>query len=301
MSSRLRERLARPLRATSRWSLRTRLVVSVVGLLAAASLIIGTVSIFVLQGFLIDRLDAQLDATTGRSQQAVTEAPQPGTDTPGFLTLPGLRPDTLGAIVGNGTAIAGVLDANGRLHVLSGQQVSRLLDVPADGKPVTIDLGGNLGDYRVAANQVRPGVFLITGLPLSDVQTTLWQLAGVIGIVTLVGVALAALGGTAIVRLALRPLERMVDTASGVAELPLEKGEVALAVRVSASTPTPAPRSAASARRSTACSGTSRPRSPRASTARSKVRQFVADASHELRTPLTSIRGYAELTRRSGR
>jgi two-component system OmpR family sensor kinase len=30
-----------------------------------------------------------------------------------------------------------------------------------------------------------------------------------------------------------------------------------------------------------------------------RVRQFVADASHELRTPLASIRGYAELTRRS--
>jgi two-component system OmpR family sensor kinase len=31
-----------------------------------------------------------------------------------------------------------------------------------------------------------------------------------------------------------------------------------------------------------------------------RVRQFVADASHELRTPLAAIRGYAELTRRSG-
>jgi two-component system OmpR family sensor kinase len=31
-----------------------------------------------------------------------------------------------------------------------------------------------------------------------------------------------------------------------------------------------------------------------------KIRRFVADASHELRTPLASIRGYAELTRRSG-
>jgi len=30
------------------------------------------------------------------------------------------------------------------------------------------------------------------------------------------------------------------------------------------------------------------------------VRQFVADASHELRTPLASIRGYSELTRRTG-
>jgi two-component system OmpR family sensor kinase len=31
-----------------------------------------------------------------------------------------------------------------------------------------------------------------------------------------------------------------------------------------------------------------------------KVRRFVADASHELRTPLAAIRGYAELTRRTG-
>jgi len=31
-----------------------------------------------------------------------------------------------------------------------------------------------------------------------------------------------------------------------------------------------------------------------------RLRRFAADASHELRTPLASIRGYAELTRRSG-
>jgi two-component system OmpR family sensor kinase len=31
-----------------------------------------------------------------------------------------------------------------------------------------------------------------------------------------------------------------------------------------------------------------------------RVRQFVADASHELRTPLAAIRGYAELSRRTG-
>jgi two-component system OmpR family sensor kinase len=31
-----------------------------------------------------------------------------------------------------------------------------------------------------------------------------------------------------------------------------------------------------------------------------KMRRFVSDASHELRTPLAAIRGYAELTKRSG-
>ncbi len=32
-----------------------------------------------------------------------------------------------------------------------------------------------------------------------------------------------------------------------------------------------------------------------------QVRQFLADASHELRTPLSTIKGYAELSRRTGR
>ena len=287
------------MRRPARWTLRRRLVLSVVGLLAAASVIIGTVSVLVLQGFLVDRLDQQLTATTGRSRQAFGQTPgDSGRDTPGFLTLPGQQPRMLGVIISNGNAIAGVLDSSGTEQPLSTVQLSRLLDVPADGKPVTVSLGGGLGDYRVAASRVRADVFLVAGLPMSDVQAMLLQLVAVVGAVSLAGLALAALAGTAIVRLALRPLERMVATASRVAELPLDRGEVALAVRVPAPDADPhteVGKVGAAVNRMlghVASALTARQESE------NKVRQFVADASHELRTPLTSIRGYAELTRR---
>ncbi|HEY9477667.1 MAG TPA: ATP-binding protein [Microbacteriaceae bacterium] len=281
----------------ARWTLRRRLVLSVVGLLALASIIIGTVSVLALQGFLVGRLDSQLTATTGRSLQIVgqgSDVPQ----APRFLTLPGQRPGMLGAVIIDGAVFAGVLEPSGQEKPLSAAQVSQFLAVPPDGKPVTVNLGGSLGDYRVAVNRIRSNVLLVTGLPMSDVQATLLQLVVVIAIVTAVALAVAAAGGTLIVRLALRPLSRVVATASHVAELPLDRGEVALAVRVpqaDADPGTEVGKVGAAINRMidhVASALTARQASE------NKVRQFVADASHELRTPLASIRGYAELTRR---
>jgi two-component system, OmpR family, sensor kinase len=85
-----------------------------------------------------------------------------------------------------------------------------------------------------------------------------------------------------------------------VAELPLDRGEVALAVRVpqrDADPSTEVGKVGAAINRMiehVASALTAR------QVSENKVRQFVADASHELRTPLASIRGYAELTRRGG-
>ncbi|MGO7983588.1 histidine kinase dimerization/phospho-acceptor domain-containing protein, partial [Rhizobium johnstonii] len=103
--------------------------------------------------------------------------------------------------------------------------------------------------------------------------------------------------GSWIVRIALRPLTRVTDTAKRVAKLPLDSGEVALAERV--------PEADADQRTEVGQVGAALNtmldhvgaalESRHAS--EQKVRQFVADASHELRTPLASIRGYSELTR----
>jgi two-component system, OmpR family, sensor kinase len=280
----------------SRWSLRRRLVLSIVGLLAVASVIIGAVSILALQGFLLGRLDDQLTATTGRSRQVVGQAS--GTASVPFLTLPGQRPEMLGAIVTSRGSFAGVLDAAGTQRPLTADQISKLLAVPSDGDPATVSLGGGLGDYRVAVNRIAPDALLVTGLPMDEVQATLVQLAVVIALVTAAALALAAVGGTAIVRLALRPLDRVVQAASDVSALPLDRGEVALAVRVperDADPVTEVGKVGAAINRMidhVASALTARQASE------NKVRQFVADASHELRTPLASIRGYAELTRR---
>jgi len=283
----------------ARWPLRRRLVLSVLGLLAAASIVIGTVSVLVLQGFLIERLDSQLTATTGRSQQAYIQGPGGVGGSPGFLTLPGQRPDTLGAILGPDRAVAAVLTLTGTAKALSQQQVEKLYDVPANGKPVTVGLGGSLGDYRVVANRIGgTGLYLVTGLPLKEVQTTVLQLVAIIAGVTVAALALAFVGGTLTVKVALRPLNRVVQTASQVTELPLDRGEVALAERVpetDADPRTEVGRVGAALNRlleHVAAALSARQASE------NKVRRFVADASHELRTPLTSIRGYAELTRR---
>jgi two-component system OmpR family sensor kinase len=92
----------------------------------------------------------------------------------------------------------------------------------------------------------------------------------------------------------------VADTAARVSKLRLDRGEVALSERVpdkDTDTRTEVGQvgdalNSLLGHVSTALSARQR--------SEMRVRQFVADASHELRTPLASIRGYAELTRRTG-
>jgi two-component system OmpR family sensor kinase len=162
-----------------------------------------------------------------------------------------------------------------------------------------VNLGPSLGDYRVAASSLVNGDSVIIGLPLSDVRATVSQLTLVIVLVTLAGLIFAFLLASFVVRLAMRPLERVAGTAQTVAELPLDRGDVALSVRVPEADTDPhteVGKVGAALNRMlghVASALTARQASEQ------KVRQFVADASHELRTPLASIRGYAELTRRA--
>jgi two-component system OmpR family sensor kinase len=292
-----------------RWSLRRRLALAVVGLLAVVSIVIGAVSVIALQGFLMSRLDDQLTTATGRSQGGFGPPGSPGAGSPDATQVPSAErfiqtlnrqaPGTVIALVSGGQTIAVEKDQQtGRQQQLSDAQARVLAAASSSTDPTTVNLGGTLGNYRVAAAAFSNGDRVVTGLPLGDVQAILLQLAVVIAIVTLVGIALAAGLATLIVRLALRPLQRVVATATRVSELPLDRGEVALAVRVPPSDADPRTEvgqvgaainrmlghvaSALSARQAS----------------EHKVRQFVADASHELRTPLASIRGYSELTRR---
>ena len=110
-------------------------------------------------------------------------------------------------------------------------EADAVMAVPADRRPHTVNLGVH-GDYRVAAVPQPGGDVLVTGLPLAGVQTTVWRLISVEVVVAAVGLLLAGLVGTAIVRLSLRPLRRVAATAGRVAELPLARGEVSLSERV---------------------------------------------------------------------
>ncbi len=115
---------------------------------------------------------------------------------------------------------------------------------------------------------------------------------------TAAGVAAAALVSQRIVKRSLVPLDRVADTAARVSELQLHEGDVALADRVPDTDPdTEIGKVGIALNRMLDHVGDALKARHDSET---RVRQFVADASHELRTPLSAIRGYAELTRRSG-
>lgn len=297
------------------WTLRRRLVVAIVALLATVSIIIGAVSTLALNGYLLSRLDSQITSATNRFQIVVdrpdnSSYPQPpsygngygGDKDPGaILPLAGLPPETLGAFVrSDGTLDGTVLAQNLDYTALTDEQDQLLLAVANDGQPVSVDLGGDLGMYRIVATTTTNGETIVIGMPLSGVTSTVLQLVLVIGIVTASGLLLAFLVGTAIVRIALRPLDRVAATAAHVAELPLERGEVALAVRVPEEDSQPDTEVGQVGAAINRMLGHISNALTAREASEKKVRTFVADASHELRTPLASIRGYAELTRRGG-
>ena len=288
-------------------TLRRTLVLGIVALLAAVTIVIGLFSALALDGFLVARLDKQLGFTVGRSEDAVDDYPQPGG--PGsnpppsdLLNVPGQRTGTLAGILGEGIGSRAAVLGEGAVAVeLDETQIATLLAVPADGVPHSVDLGGSFGAYRVVVKEPDMlGFSLVVGLSLSDVHATVFQLALLVGGIGILALAAAAAAGTVVVRVALRPLERVASTATRVAELPLDRGEVALAVRVPDVDADPATEvgrvGAAFNRMLEHIASALAARQ----TSENRVRAFVADASHELRTPLASIRGYAELTRRGG-
>ncbi|WP_438486924.1 sensor histidine kinase [Streptomyces sp. S186] len=284
-----------------RWTLRTRLVVSAVALIAVVAAVISTVTAIALHAYLQGQLDARLREGIGR---AVGPRPHDALrdDRLEFVALPGQVPGTVGARVGPDGTFEGGARMNrstsrlpsDRLTPLDGEQLAALAAVPRDGRRHSTDLPG-LGAYR--AQYAKNGA-LVLGIPLNEVNDTVGRLVLIECCVTVAGLVAAGIAGSAMVGIALRPLRRVAATATRVSELPLHQGEVALHVRV--------PAAEADARTEVGQVGAALNRMlghvGSALSARqeseTRVRRFVADASHELRTPLASIRGYAELTRR---
>lgn len=302
-AARERGRWRHPFRS---WTLRSRLVLAVVALVAVLGVIIGLVSVLFLRGYLLGRLDDQLQGAAQRSGVAAADTYAHVGQLPSITELlqrSALSPGAFAAYIQDGVVTnPGYIPpgGNAKAPTASGNWQEQLVALSLGGRADSVDLGGSLGDYRVQAVALPNRTELVIGLPLSDVQQTTAQLALIIALVTIGALALAAGTGLLIVRLALRPLDRVAATAGAVSELPLDHGEVALAVRVPDEDTDPhteVGRVGASINRMlghVASALVARQASE------NKVRQFVADASHELRTPLASIRGYSELTRRFG-
>jgi two-component system, OmpR family, sensor kinase len=137
------------------------------------------------------------------------------------------------------------------------------------------------------------GSVYITGLPLSSLHNMLSFVAVVEASVFGGVLVLAGVLGTLWVRFSLRPLRRVAATASQVAELPLESGEVSLPAGVPDTDP--ATETGQVGLAFNRMLGHVQAALRRRAASEARLRRFAADASHELRTPLAAIRGYAEL------
>ena len=257
-------------------TLRARLVVVVVAVTAVGLLVSGIVTTTALHSYLMKRVDRQLDV-------AVRVAESQLTDTGG--TAQSQRPFFGNLIAARIAADGTVVDS--RVHPLD--SAAETLDaIPAevlsDARAGRVDRSDAhiVGvDYRVLAQPVEGSSDVIVVMAADgDVAATVAHVRQLELLAAAGLLVVASLAATWLVRLGLRPLVEMADTADAIAG-----GEVGRRV----------PRGGGREveHLATALNGAFDARLA----SEERLRRFVADASHELRTPLSTIRGYAELQR----
>jgi two-component system, OmpR family, sensor kinase len=328
MSGRRRPRAQkRAGRAGKPRTLRTRLVVASVVLIAVVCSVIGTVTTLALRSHLYDQLDGKLRETSGRAvgfgrdkgpggggstdpkHLPVSEEPiSASAKVANFVNQVPTQPDTIAAYVQKGKIVSAAVakqkkNSDGTFQGMTAGSLTAaakaaIADVARDDKAHTVDIPG-FGEYRVQFVTSPDGTdSYYVALPTDDVNSTINTLILVEISVTAAGLGAAVIAGYVLVGLATRPLRRVAHTATRVSELPLHTGEVNLSERVPEAECDPHTEvgqvGSALNRMLDHVHGALHARQQ----SEMRVRQFVADASHELRTPLASIRGYAELTRR---
>ncbi|MFI6209384.1 ATP-binding protein [Streptomyces sp. NPDC051041] len=290
-------------------TLRTRLVVASVVLIAVVCAVIGTVTTLALRSHLYEQLDGQV-ADAGKRLAAPVKPDE--VDDPvaqdqleDFVTHGPTQEYTVAAEVGADATVTRAVVARQRSDDgfrrmaavdLTEPQRTALASVARDARPHTVELPG-LGEYRAVFVPGAGGGSYVA-IPTADTDNTINTLILVEVSVTAAGLVAAGIAGYVLVGVATRPLRKVAATATRVSELPLHSGEVNLDERVPESECDPHTEvgrvGAALNRMLDHVHGALHARQQ----SETRVRQFVADASHELRTPLASIRGYAELTRR---
>jgi two-component system, OmpR family, sensor kinase len=273
-------------------SLRARLIAGLLALGAIGLLLLGGITYLEQRSFLQKRVDQQVSAAGPAIARAVEgdDVGSFGNRGPGLGGPPGainLPPGTYGERRSPTDATIGspVLLAYGQT---SGYSVPKLPKHIAPGNYLTVAAAKGSQRFRVLATRSPDtlGGTVVVAVPLREMDQTLARLrlveALVIGGVLLV----LGLGAALVVRLGLRPLDRMSATADAIAA-----GELSRRVEP-ATTKTEVGRLGLALN---AMLGRLEGAFAEREESEDRLRHFVADASHELRTPLASIRGYAEL------
>lgn len=286
-------------------SLRARLLVAVIALLALVCVVIGVVTELSLHQILMSQLDNQLTTSAvphggppGQGDELPTgcgsfgggEGPGPGAGLPFGSVIGLLTPD--------GHIEARQVSQSHCFDVLPESDLQAI--VPTQTDELYTRTVGTLGEFRLLAHRdLSDDTIHITGLSTSTVDSTLAGFGLIMGGVAAAALIAAAFGGAVVLRRTLRPLRRVADTASRVAEMELDRGDVALSVRVPEQDTDPETEVGQVGAALNRMLGHVAAALAARQASEMRARQFLADVSHELRTPLAAIRGYAELTRRS--
>jgi two-component system, OmpR family, sensor kinase len=281
-------------------TLTARLVVTAVALVAVVGIVVAASATFAMRSYLTDRLDNQVRDALGRVDRQIRGVPigpseelgGPGGQVTG--TLRAVVPadpsvDSVGSVLTDRDD--GVGDSR-----LSTTALASLDHLEDSDRPQSVTVADT--HYRVMVRSDAAGNTLVVGLPTNEVDRTVRNMLSWFALLTLLGVALAGLLGTLLVRRQMRPLYAVAETARQVSTQDLSSGETAIETRV----PDDLTDEQSEVGQVGSALNTLLDHIDDALAARHRseqqVRQFVADASHELRTPLATIHGYAELSRR---
>jgi two-component system OmpR family sensor kinase len=296
---------------SSRTSLRTKLITALLALVIVALAAISVSSGWLLQSYLTEPYDTQLQAAFGNVVDSTTIGLLPGQS---ILTGDGI----VVGVEDPGTqlSISGVQQTG---HSFSGNRpASSLPTVPTslawadanNGKPVTVPAQSGDDSWRVIAEPATLQVptpaggteqvqgTVMVGIDLGNINATIRRLAAAALIVGAIIVCILAIAVVIVVRANLRPLVEIEETAEEIAAGHLNlrvperdpRTEIGSLGR-SLNTMLSQIESAFHAREESEAA---------AHQSEERMRRFIADASHELRTPLTAIRGFAEYYRQRG-
>ncbi|CAM5409770.1 HAMP domain-containing sensor histidine kinase [Streptomyces fimicarius] [Streptomyces griseus] len=170
------------------WTLRTRLVVSAVSLIAVVAAVIGSVTAIAFHSYMYGKLDDQLHSVAERAERPPGPTPVPEalreTGPLGFVGGGGQPLGTFGALVGDDGSVGAskVVEDSGLRAQESAKPLTeeqrRALEeaAPETGEGTTsVDLPG-LGGYRVEAATTTDGHTVLVGIPSAEVSGALTTL-----------------------------------------------------------------------------------------------------------------------------
>ncbi|MFJ9663825.1 sensor histidine kinase [Streptomyces sp. NPDC101219] len=290
----MRLRIPRPRCARGIHSLRGRLTLANVALLAVGVVAATVVSVMGMRYYLLDQIDAELTANRDRlggSRLTLREI-----DSLSVLSFLAGRVEPDQDTQDPSKSLFAAVDARGtNVGVLGFEPTPAqraLTDAVGDPRRLVRDPDPHdvtvRGDaYRVTATRLADGTYILLGSSteaLHEGVAKAVRLNLAIGSLLLVGLGCLTMVS---VRRRMRPLEDMVETSSAIAE-----GDLARRVP-SSRDPILEVEQLRLALNSMLQQVESAYRTRERSAA--QLRRFVADASHELRTPLAAIRGYLQL------